>query len=637
MDEGSGAMKGPRRYSSAVGTIKLEDFIQEFDSWCDMQMLRNARLFSPFLAWKGLFQHLEGPPMDDYHEFRRDHVTEIEEWRQHWSPSYVSITYSGVASGGTMTPSTPSTSTQVVPPPSFNPITEFLRLKKNYQGVTEKLRSLQEFERKTNESLRKAYTRMRRLIAVTQGVTKVQAVQFWYGILDKELQRRTHDVTLMSDDSPTLAHVFALSEKIELNMVEERVVTSGFNRDIVTTYRGQQSTSQLHTGGGGSRGGQVRPQLGSGRTGAQRPLLSFTNQQQGPSCWTCGGAHIRRDYPQESGGWTLADGSQSAQVQCDNYGRVGHPRERCFDLYPELRSGRGGGRGGATQRGRGGRGGRGGGAGRGTPMVRAPPLITPPPTTEVAMAIRIEQLEQRLATMASFQHQSHSRGEAPTSYGGDDLFYMASVAQIEASIAVTKGVTRASEPRAATVELDPHRGETSKQARLPQSFLLSKVVKTPSMVPTPPIEPTVEPTASTSRVVDMDISSSVASRMVTSVLGSPTFSTNDLMASGVNLTLGDVVVEQPVVSGVDSLWQAAAAKMDALPTRPAIDRERLTPSVCMLDNRSGIFRLVSPTGQVYKPDRVLLDSGAQPLMLGKAACIGLGIRRSELELCPFQI
>jgi hypothetical protein len=103
------------------------------------------------------------------------------------------------------------------------------------------------------------------------------------------------------------------------------------------------------------------------------------------------------------------------------------------------------------------------------------------------------------------------------------------------------------------------------------------------------------------------------------------------------LVVGDVVVEQPVVSGVDSPWQAAAAKMDALPARLAIDRENLTLGVCMLDNRSGIFRLVSPIGQVYKPDRVLLDSGAQPLMLGKAACIGLGIRRSELELCPFQI
>ncbi len=60
----------------------------------------------------------------------------------------MSIIHSGVASGGTTTLSTLSTSTQVVPPPSFNPITKFfLRLKKNYQGVkTEKLRSLQEFE-----------------------------------------------------------------------------------------------------------------------------------------------------------------------------------------------------------------------------------------------------------------------------------------------------------------------------------------------------------------------------------------------------------------------------------------------------------------------------------------------------------
>jgi hypothetical protein len=92
-----------------------------------------------------------------------------------------------------------------------------------------------------------------------------------------------------------------------------------------------------------------------------------------------------------------------------------------------------------------------------------------------------------------------------------------------------------------------------------------------------------------------------------------------------------------VISNVDSPWQATTTKMDALPAQPTIDRERLTPGVCMLDNRSGIFRLMSPMGQVYKPDRVLLDSGAQPLMLGKAACIGLGIRRSKLEPCPFQI
>jgi hypothetical protein len=160
----------------------------------------------------------------------------------------------------------------------------------------EKLRSFQEFKQKTNENLYEAYTRMRRLITITQGVTKAQVVQFSYGILDKELRRRIRDVILMSDDFPTLAHVFALFEKIELNMVEERVVTFGFSRNIVTTSRGQQSTSQL---------------------------------------------------------------------------------------------------------------GRGGGGGRGTPMIRAPPTATPPPTIEVAMAVRIEQLEQRLTTMASLQHRSH--------------------------------------------------------------------------------------------------------------------------------------------------------------------------------------------------------------------------------------
>ncbi len=63
-------------------------------------------------------------------------------------------------------------------------------------------------------------------------------------------------MTLMSDDSPTLTHVFALSEKIELNMVEERVVTSRFSKDTITTSRGQQSTSHPRSGGGGSRGGQ---------------------------------------------------------------------------------------------------------------------------------------------------------------------------------------------------------------------------------------------------------------------------------------------------------------------------------------------------------------------------------------------
>ncbi len=56
------------------------------------------------------------------------------------------------------------------------------------------------------------------------------------------------------------------------------------------------------------------------------------------------------------------------------------------------------------------------------------------------------------------------------------------------------------------------------------------------MVPTPPIEPIVGLMALTSCVVHTDVSLSAVSRMATLVLGSPSFSTNDLMASGVDLT-----------------------------------------------------------------------------------------------------
>ncbi|CAM6093940.1 unnamed protein product [Calypogeia fissa] len=108
--------------------------------------------------------------MDDYHEFRRDHDMEITAWKDHWSPKYVSMTYGGVV--GTATPTGPLF--------AFNPIEEFFK-----------------------------------------GVIEAQAVQFWYGILEKDLRRRVRDATLLADDTPKLATVFALLERTEQKLVEE--------------------------------------------------------------------------------------------------------------------------------------------------------------------------------------------------------------------------------------------------------------------------------------------------------------------------------------------------------------------------------------------------------------------------------
>jgi len=65
--------------------------------------MHNPQLFTPFMAWKGLFQHLEGPFMNDYHEFKRAHEIQIEEWRLYWSFNYVSITKGIVAPNGATT------------------------------------------------------------------------------------------------------------------------------------------------------------------------------------------------------------------------------------------------------------------------------------------------------------------------------------------------------------------------------------------------------------------------------------------------------------------------------------------------------------------------------------------------------
>ncbi|BBM98527.1 hypothetical protein Mp_1g14190 [Marchantia polymorpha subsp. ruderalis] len=240
------------------------------------------------------------------------------------------------------------------------------------------------------------------------------------------------------------------------------------------------------------------------------------------------------------------------------------------------------------------------------------------------MAARIEQLEQRLAAMAGLG------ASTSTSYEGEDFSYLASAAQVEASVAVTRGGARTSEPLGATAELDPQRGEGGRESRLPYS----------SMRPALPSDTRVRTEVLTSSVVDAGVPSSAVMRMATSVLRSPLFSATELIDSGIVFQVAATSCERGRVAATSAEIHedtAVAARMESLPARPAIDRESIVPGVCMVDNQSGLFRFVSSTGHVYVSARVLLDSGAQPLMLGKAACISLGIRRSELEPCPFQI
>jgi hypothetical protein len=82
-------------------------------------------------------------------------------------------------------------------------------------------------------------------------------------------------------------------------------------------------------------------------------------------------------------------------------------------------------------------------------------------------------------------------------------------------------------------------------------------------------------------------------------------------------------------------WHATTARLVNLSTRPAIERTLIRPNVILLDNRNKVLRMVGPAGKEYFPERVMLDSGAQPLMLGRSAFHGLGMKKSDLDKCPF--
>ncbi|CAM6122941.1 unnamed protein product [Calypogeia fissa] len=51
----------------------------------------------------------------------------------------------------------------------------------------------------------------------------------------------------------------------------------------------------------------------------------------------------------------------------------------------------------------------------------------------------------------------------------------------------------------------------------------------------------------------------------------------------------DPHVEPVVSTRIEDTWQTAAARLEDLLARPAIDRARVAPQVVMVDNRSGIF------------------------------------------------
>jgi hypothetical protein len=71
-----GGERGVRRFSSAAGTIEVEDFKREFTMWYELQKSRNPN-FNPYMVWRALFGCVEGAPLADYGEFEAANFTAV--------------------------------------------------------------------------------------------------------------------------------------------------------------------------------------------------------------------------------------------------------------------------------------------------------------------------------------------------------------------------------------------------------------------------------------------------------------------------------------------------------------------------------------------------------------------------------
>jgi hypothetical protein len=213
-------------------------------------------------------------------------------------------------------------------------------------------------------------------------------------------------------------------------------------------------------------------------------------------------------------------------------------------------------------------------------------------------------------------------------------------------------------PRGASSNLDPQRGEGNRQARLPESFTLEEMVPTMSMVYPSRVEASsnrpsqrgAKPTKASGVVQEAASLIYQASLFSAAMVSHSDFSpaavfkrAATMCESGhsmVATTLKTAVDAEQVVESQEDMVQglfSAAARVKTMPARPVIERSSITLGVVVVDNSQGIFQLVGPKGKVFVPRRVLLDSGAQSLMLGTSAIEGLGLTKDTLEKCPWTI
>ena len=457
------------------------------------------------------------------------------------------------------------------PEPLFNPILSFFDiLRANYQGQRlDKMLELQQFALKDKETYRDAYHRLRRLVECTEGVTPTQAIHYWYNILDAELKDlvRARVLSLPITQAPTLEYVFLTTDAISVNLAREKALMP-LTKPVKATEKS--------------------------RTSAKSAV---------PACTAEG----------EDG---AAKSKTTREKFCSECGSATHGAHNCWILHPELKPKNAKvakGKDSKKEKGKQSK----GQSGKSKETSKA----------DKAQADngedRLKNLEAQLATLVKAltvknSSSTEQKDKENSSFYGEyeDSLCGFSEPQLP-SFVTTRAKSQVEVPRGADVALDPQAGEARRQVRLPESFVLEEVASDVVSKPAPRI-PTATPRGDNTTLAGKG----EALALATTLCQTPFFTAQMVKASGFDVaTVFETAAaicraKGPLVAAMeagveesafdlesleDTTLEAAAARLNTLSRRPAIERSSVDPGVVLVDNSKGVLQIVGPHGKVFTP------------------------------------
>ena len=654
------------RFSGRAGGISLPDWQLRFQTWMKEKRQRLSS-FNDWYAFELLPQHLELEALQTYGRWTALHATELRSVEDYWRDRVELVTAlkeSAVArvptfgdqpkeeedEGSSMRAmsrlalATRAALAAVGPPPLFDPLAQFMaHLEVEYGGFRrDQMHRIQDFHREKEDTPRTMYTRLARLAAEAGDVfTERQLVKIFISKLDKRMvELITPHLLFRYHGNATLAQAFTEVEGLD------RALGVSEATDLVTSLMDAPKPKKLATATGS---------------------LAETQPEKVVHCWSCGEAGHTKGDPscskKKAGGGDKAKaktdttksgdkagGKAKKPTTCSHCGKAGHSNENCFVLHPEKRP---------TS------------SGAGSEAVKT-------------LQAELAELKKQMSAMASLGQVVDTTAPVwrPGSSSAMDAYFHGALGQVVAAVSTraqttAQGVAPPLAP-ASSVGRPRHAGlpDHIGQSRLPLSFSTADAV-TSGAVPTPTTVPQVTSTRGDAahslayKVLQLPVFTGtdlltldgpparvfhLAGSMLEGKVPMPSLevsqavtappSEEDLVAMRAQLAAEAIAAfdanatttpveqssrDQSLVSGVAYLSDVAA--------RSARERCTLRPGVVCLANDGGVMAVGRTDGPSIRatPLRVILDSGAQPVMIGRQLAQELGLGAADLEPCPFTI